>query len=47
MGRYRRPFLVRAEIALRIYQTLTQDATGTMVMLEFEKLGVLDVRTEL
>src|SRR5215217_9663652 len=36
-----------AEIALRIDQTLTQDATGTMVMLEFEALGVPQVRTEL
>jgi aconitate hydratase len=35
-----------AEIALRIDQTLTQDATGTMVMLEFEALGVPAVRTE-
>jgi len=35
------------EIALRIDQTLTQDATGTMVMLEFEALGVPAVRTEL
>jgi aconitate hydratase len=36
-----------AEIALRIDQTLTQDATGTMVMLEFEQLGVPEVRAEL
>ena len=28
------------EIALRIDQTLTQDATGTMVMLELEAMGV-------
>src|SRR4051812_14281602 len=35
------------EIALRIDQTLTQDATGTMVMLEFEALGLPEVRTEL
>jgi aconitate hydratase len=35
------------EIALRIEQTLTQDATGTMVMLEFEALGLPEVRTEL
>jgi aconitate hydratase len=35
-----------AEIGLRIDQTLTQDATGTMVMLEFEQLGVAQVRTE-
>jgi aconitate hydratase len=36
-----------SEIALRIDQTLTQDATGTMVMLEFEALGLEGVRTEL
>lgn len=35
------------EIALRIDQTLTQDATGTMVMLEFEQLGLDRVRAEL
>src|SRR5919106_6208518 len=35
------------EIALQIDQTLAQDATGTMVMLEFEQLGVPEVRTEL
>ena len=28
------------EIGLKIDQTLTQDATGTLVMLEFETLGV-------
>jgi len=28
------------EIALRVDQTLTQDATGTMVMLELEALGL-------
>ncbi|HZE06213.1 MAG TPA: aconitate hydratase, partial [Solirubrobacteraceae bacterium] len=36
-----------AEIALRIDQTLTQDATGTLVMLEFEALGLPQVQTEL
>ena len=36
-----------AEIALRMDQTLTQDATGTMVMLEFEALGLSQVKTEL
>jgi len=36
-----------AEIALRIDQTLAQDATGTMVMLQFEALGMPEVRTEL
>ncbi|MFW6183780.1 MAG: aconitate hydratase [Chloroflexota bacterium] len=35
------------EIALRMDQTLTQDATGTMVMLEFEALGLSQVKTEL
>ncbi|WP_067168504.1 aconitate hydratase [Microtetraspora niveoalba] len=34
-----------AEIGLRIDQTLTQDATGTMVMLELEALGLDRVRT--
>jgi aconitate hydratase len=35
------------EIALRIDQTLTQDATGTMAYLEFEAIGIPRVRTEL
>lgn len=35
------------EIPLRIDQTLTQDATGTMAFLEFEAMGVPGVRTEL
>src|SRR6266704_3036372 len=35
-----------AEIGLRIDQTLTQDATGTMVMLELEALGLDRVRTQ-
>lgn len=35
------------EIALKIDQTLTQDATGTMAYLEFETVGVPRVRTEL
>ena len=34
------------EIGLRIDQTLTQDATGTLVMLEFEALGIGRVRTD-
>lgn len=34
------------EIALRIDQTLTQDATGTMAYLEFENIGIPRVRTE-
>ena len=36
-----------SEIALRIDQTLTQDATGTMAYLEFEAIGIPRVRTEL
>jgi len=35
------------EIALTIDQTLTQDATGTMVMLEFEAMQVPRVKTKL
>jgi aconitate hydratase len=35
------------EIGLRIDQTLTQDATGTMVMLELEAMHVDRVKTEL
>jgi len=35
-----------AEIGLRIDQTLTQDATGTLVMLELEALGLDRARTE-
>ena len=35
------------EIGLAIDQTLTQDATGTMVMLELEALGLDRIRTEL
>ena len=34
------------EIALKIDQTLTQDATGTMAYLEFEAIGIPRVRTE-
>jgi len=33
-------------IAIRIDQTLTQDATGTMAYLEFEAMGVKRVKTE-
>ena len=36
-----------AEIGIRVDQTLTQDATGTMAMLELEAMGVDRVRTEL
>jgi aconitate hydratase len=36
-----------APVAVRIDQTLTQDATGTMAYLELEAMGVERVRTEL
>ncbi len=35
------------EIALKIDQTLTQDATGTMVMLELDAMGLKSAQTEL
>ncbi|MBQ8658413.1 MAG: aconitate hydratase [Clostridia bacterium] len=35
------------EIGLKIDQTLTQDATGTMAYLQFEAMGVKRVKTEL
>ena len=34
------------DIGLKIDQTLTQDATGTMAYLEFEAMGVERVKTE-
>ena len=37
---------VGSEIGLKIDQTLTQDATGTMAYLEYEAMGVPRVRTE-
>ena len=36
-----------SEVALRIDQTLTQDATGTMAYLEFETMGIPRVKTEM
>lgn len=36
-----------SEIGLRIDQTLTQDATGTMAYLQFEAIGIPRVRSEL
>ena len=36
-----------AEIGLKIDQTLTQDATGTMVMLELEAMGLDKAQTEI
>ncbi len=35
------------DIAIKIDQTLTQDATGTMAYLQFEAMGVSRVQTEL
>src|SRR6202021_4127941 len=35
------------EIALKVDQTLCQDATGTLVMLELEAMGVERVKTEI
>ena len=35
-----------SEIGIKIDQTLTQDATGTMAYLEFEAMGIPRVRTE-
>lgn len=37
---------VGADVGLKIDQTLTQDATGTMAYLEFEAMGVPRVKTE-
>lgn len=36
-----------SEVALKIDQTLTQDATGTMAYLQFEAMGIERVKTEL
>jgi aconitate hydratase len=38
---------VGQEIGLKIEQSPTQDATGTMVMLELEAMGLTRVKTEL
>lgn len=35
------------EIAIRIDQTITQDATGTMAYLQFEAMGIPKIKTEL
>ncbi|SOB58538.1 Aconitate hydratase [Pseudodesulfovibrio profundus] len=35
------------EVGLRIDQTLTQDATGTMAWLQFEAIGIGEVRTDI
>ena len=39
-------FVKGTEIGIKIDQTLTQDATGTMAYLEFEAMGVPRVKTE-
>ncbi len=39
-------FVKGKEIGIKIDQTLTQDATGTMAYLEFEAMGIPRVRTE-
>ncbi len=39
-------FVKGGEIGLKIDQTLTQDATGTMAYIEFEAMGIDQVRTE-
>ena len=42
-----KPIPPLSHIALRIDQTLTQDATGTMTYLQFETIGIPRVKTEL
>ena len=40
--------MVKGEpISIKIDQTLTQDATGTMAYMQFEAMGVKQVKTEL
>lgn len=39
--------IIGKEIGIRIDQTLTQDATGTMAYLQFESTGIPTVKTEL
>ena len=39
--------LTGEEIAIKVDQTLTQDATGTLAYMEFEALGIPKVKTEL
>ena len=38
---------VGSEIGLRIDQTLTQDATGTMAYIEFEAMDIAQVKTNM
>ena len=39
--------VVGREVGIRIDQTLTQDATGTMAYLQFESMGIDRAKTEL
>ncbi len=43
----KQPLVRGSELALKIDQTLTQDATGTMAYLQFEAMGIDKVKTEL
>lgn len=43
----KQPLVRGSELALKIDQTLTQDATGTMAYLQFEAMGIDRVKTEL
>ncbi len=40
-------FVKGREIGIRIDQTLTQDATGTMAYLQFEAMGLKEIKTDL
>jgi aconitate hydratase len=40
-------FIKGQEIGIRIDQTLTQDATGTMAYLQFEAMGLKEIKTDL
>ncbi|MDQ1278010.1 MAG: aconitate hydratase, partial [Thermodesulfobacteriota bacterium] len=40
-------YLPGEEIGIRIDQTLTQDATGTMAYLQFESMNMPEIRTKL
>ena len=40
-------YLPGEEIGIRIDQTLTQDATGTMAYLQFESMNMPEIRTNL
>lgn len=40
-------YILGKEIGIKIDQTLTQDATGTMAYLQFEAMGLKQVKTEL